>query len=362
MLDQELSLFYDTAPILSINELQCPLPGEEVLWMSPNSEVWHSTMQSIYAFTPNVNPVAPSLLDFFQEFIHDNLSGRRNNLTPQQLRLLLHPLQSMLFHLRQMLSCFPEVLPPRRPAAGTVTKATTMQRLEEVQSLLQKWYDLTMNFEKANPGCPVTRCNLVLYHLVALNAVTNFPEIERLARRDRFDGSYWELSHRRNRCIIQREEAVLHCGQVFKLLRLMPDQYRPNWWAAAAYRATLVLWAESVSRVDPSYQTEKTNVTNGTSGSPSSGGLVPVDQVSPGDPAAMAYVWSRDGVAVLTQPDKTTMGLDKPADVLNYGIRSLDEAVSSRIVDGIRRKLIQLDKYWDVHLRTNSTLGNSAAA
>lgn len=359
MLDQELSLFYDTAPILSINELQCPLPSVEVLWMSPNSEQWHSIVQSIYAFTPNVNSATPSLLEFFQEFIHDNLSRRQDSLTPQQLRLLLHPLQSMLFHLRQMLSCFPEILPPRRPAAGIVTKATTLQRLEEVQGLLQKWYELAMAFEKANPGCPVTRCNLVLYHLISLNVVTNFPEIERLARRDGFDGSYWELTLRHKRCIFQREEAILHCGQVFKLLRLMPDQCRPNWWAAAAYRATLVLWADSIARADPNFQPEKANGTTTNGAGPGSSVLVPVDQLVPGDPTVMAFLWSSEGVAVLTRPDKTTMTLDKASDVLGYGIRSLDEAVSSRIVDGIRRKLTELDKNWSVDIMNGM---NGAAA
>ncbi|KAK3378561.1 hypothetical protein B0H63DRAFT_251071 [Podospora didyma] len=347
MLDQELSLFHDTAPLFAITELRCPLPGSEVLWMASTAEQWLAAVQSVYGCTANVNPqllsapsLTPSLHDLFQDFLSDNLSRRQGSLSPQQLRLILHPLQSLLCHLRQMLSCFSDVLSSRRNGARTVTKASTMLRLEEVQALLQKWYELTMTYHKANPNCPITRCNLVLYHLISLNAVTNFPEIERLARREGFDGSYWELSLRHKRCISQREEAIFHCGQVFRLLRLMPNNRRPSWWSAAMYRATLILWTDSISRLDPNFQTDKReNATGSTS-------PVAIDQVTPEDPAVIAYLWNGDGVAVLTQLDGMTVNLDKPADVLIYAVKNIESGFSSRVGDGIKRKLIALRNNW----------------
>ncbi|KAK0615866.1 transcription factor Cmr1 [Bombardia bombarda] len=351
MLDQELSLFHDTAPLLAITELQCPLPGPEVLWMAPNSERWLAAIQSVYGCTANVNPqllnapsITPSLSDLFQDFLHDNLSRRQSSLSPQQLRLILHPLQSLLCHLRQMLSCFSDVLSSRSRTARTLTKASTLLRLEEVQALLQKWYELTMIYHKANPNCPITRCNMVLYHLISLNAVTNFPEIERLARREGYDGSYWELSLRHKRCIYQREEAIFHCGQVFRLLRMMPNNRRPSWWSAAMYRATLILWTDSISRLDPNFQTDKRD--NSVSGS--SAGPVAIDQVTPEDPAVIAYLWSGDGMAVLTRLDGSTVSLEKPADVLTYAIRNIEDGFSSRIGDGIKRKLMALGSNWSV--------------
>ncbi|KAL2159122.1 hypothetical protein VTH06DRAFT_2881 [Thermothelomyces fergusii] len=50
-----------------------------------------------------------------------------------------------------------------------------------------------MNYSKKNPGCPATRCNLIMYHLVSLNTVTDFSEIEKLARREELGGLQWEL-------------------------------------------------------------------------------------------------------------------------------------------------------------------------
>ncbi|KAL2258266.1 hypothetical protein VTK26DRAFT_8504 [Humicola hyalothermophila] len=349
MLDQELSLFHDTAPLFAITELQCPLPGPEVLWMAPNSEQWFSAVQSVYGCTTNVNPqllsapsVTPSLYDVFQDFLHDSLSRRQPSLSPQQLRLILHPLQALLCHLGQILSCFSDALSTRRTSARTVTKASTLLRLEEVQALLQKWYDMTLSYSKAHPGCPITRCNLVLYHLISLNSVTNFPEIERLARREGFDGSYWELSLRYKRCIYQREEAISHCGQVFRLLRLMPNDRRPAWWSAAMYRATLVLWTDSISRIDPNLQTDKRDDAGGERSPP-----VIIDQVTPEDPALVAYVWSGHGGAVLTRLDGTTFTIDRPADILSYAVHNIESSFSSRVGDGIKRKLIALGHNWN---------------
>ncbi|OTB09256.1 hypothetical protein M426DRAFT_260553 [Hypoxylon sp. CI-4A] len=343
MVDQELSLFHDTAPMLSTSELCAPLPGPELLWMSANADQWMAAVQSIYGCTTNVNPqllttpsLTPSLYDLFQDLLNDNLSRRQGSLTPHQLRLLLHPLQSCLYHITQMLSCFPDVMSARRPGNGTVIKNSFESRLNEIQGLLQKWYELTISYYKANPACAISKTNLVLYHLISLNAVTNFPEIERLARRDEFDGSYWELSLRHKRCIYQREEAIFHCGQVYRLLRSMPRDRRPNWWGAGVYRATLILWTDSVSRLDPNFQKRD------ESGSP-----VAIDQVTPEDPAVIAYLWNGDGVPILThQRDGSGASLEKPHEVLDYAIKTLEHGVSSRLSDGIRRKLITLSANW----------------
>ncbi|KAM0809080.1 putative Transcription factor Pig1p [Seiridium cardinale] len=343
MVDQELSLFHDTAPMLSISELCAPLPGPELLWMSANADQWLAAMQSIYGCTANVNPqllttpsLTPSLYDLFQDFLHDNLSRRQSSLTPHQLRLLLHPLQNLLCHLRQMLTCFSDVLSARRNSSRTVTKASTMLRLEEVQALLQKWYELSITYFKANPSCTVSKTNLVLYHLISLNAVTNFPEIERLARREGFDGSYWELSLRHKRCIYQREESIFHCGQVLRLVRSMPGDRRPTWWSAAIYRAALILWTDSVSRLDPSFP--KTDL---------SGGPVAIDQVTPEDPTVITYLWNTNGIPILTRLDGTTVSLDHPSEVLGYAVNAIEEGVCCRLSAGIKRKLVALCTNWN---------------
>ncbi|KAI3322441.1 hypothetical protein HD806DRAFT_500039 [Xylariaceae sp. AK1471] len=349
MVDQELSLFHDTAPMLAVSELCAPLPGPEVLWMAGNADQWMVAMQSNYGCTANVNAqllttpsLTPSLYDLFQDFLHDNLAPRQASLTPHQLRLLLHPLQSLMCHLRQMISCFSDVLNSRHTSSRIVTKASTQQRLEEVQGLLQRWSALSSAYAEAHPTCAVSKTNMVLYHLISLNAVTNFPEIERLARREGFDGTfpYWELSLRHKRCIYRREASIFHCGQVLRQLRAMPPDRQPSWWSAAVYRATLILWADSVSRLDPSFQRRE------ETGSP-----VTIDQVPPDDQALTAYIWSGEGIPVLRhRPGSPAVSLDKPSDVLKYAVKMIeaDGGLSSRFGDGIKRKLIALNHSWNV--------------
>lgn len=369
MLDQELSLFHDTAPLFAINELQCPLPAPEILWSAQNSERWLAAIQSCYGCTTNVNPqllnsqaLTPSLYDLFQDFLHDSLFKRQGSLSPQQLRLILHPIQALICHLRQMLSCFSDVLGTRRTASRTVTRASTLSRLEEVQQLLRKWFELTMTYYKANPACPVTRCNLVLYHLIALNAVTSFPEIERLARRENFDTTntspHWELTLRHKRCIYSREEALFHSGQVFRHLRLMPNDRRPAWWATAMYRATLVVWVDSICKLDPNFQAADKTQQSGI-GSPGAG-LVAIDQLPADDPTLGGYLYGSEGVGVLTRLDGGTFSLNKPEEILTYAVKNIESGFSSRIGDGIKRKIIALNNNWSVDTLAGMGIGLGA--
>ncbi|EDN97267.1 hypothetical protein SS1G_11792 [Sclerotinia sclerotiorum 1980 UF-70] len=48
MVDQELSLFHDTAPIMSITELETPMPGLECLWLAKDANEWSKIIQQTY--------------------------------------------------------------------------------------------------------------------------------------------------------------------------------------------------------------------------------------------------------------------------------------------------------------------------
>ena len=340
MVDQELGLFHDTAPILSITEIEAPMPSAERLWLAKDAVEWLNIYQEIHGCIDSTSSTSPaashpqSLCDLFQDLLHDNLHGRQTQLTPLELKLLLHPLQSLLCHLRQVLSCFSDVLSSRR-RSRTVTKASTLLRLEEVQSLLQKWYDLCMIHARATPNCPVIQANLVMYHLISLNAVTSFPEIERLARKDGFDGTYWDLSARHKRCIYQSEEAIYHCGQIIRLIRAMPQGGRPHWWSAAMYRTTLILWVDSMSRIDSS-QPKQHNGPN-----------ICIDSILPENPAVARFLWNGDGTPMLTKRDGSLIDLTKPNEVLRHCIDLFDDGVAVRISDGLKRKLQTLFTNWN---------------
>ncbi|KAK2624558.1 hypothetical protein QTJ16_005751 [Diplocarpon rosae] len=348
MVDQELSLFHDTAPVLSISELQTPMPGMEGLWLARDGTEWLAAIQQSQGPGQEIGPPTPSLCDLFQDFLHDNLSRRYDQLSPLQLKLLLHPLQALLCHLRQVLSCFSasasDFFGARRGSrTRTVTRASTMLRMEEVQSLLHQWYELCAVHAKADPACPVTRANLVLYHLVSLNAVTCFPEIERLARRERFDGSRRELAVRYQKCIHQPEESIIHCGQVLRLVSAMPREGRPYWWSAAIYRAALILWLEGLSRPDLGSSSSSSPILPSLA---EKGPLFMIDAVMPDDRAVVSYLWNGEGVPVLTSTRGEGNLEIRPEQVLGHCVALLEQGVASRVSDGIKRKLLELSRTW----------------
>ncbi|KAI0514485.1 hypothetical protein F5B22DRAFT_229336 [Xylaria bambusicola] len=340
MVDQELSLFHDGAPVITVSELCTPLPGPEQLWMSGNADQWMAAMQSNINCPPaNASAqllgaplLEPTLFALFQEFLHNNSESQKwGALTPHRLRLLLHPLQSLLWYQRELKCYLPDTYKLRAMPSKSVDERPPMEHQADTQNLLQRWYKLSRNYFQAHPKCVVSKTNLVLFHLISLNVVTNFSAIEKLAQREDSAAKHGPYIHR-------IEETVYHCGQVVSLMRAIPVDRRPLWWSAALYRALLILWVYSILRGDASF------LQNSETGIP----LV-IDKVAIDDEALYNYMWKEGpkAVPVLSGPSNSTVNLDNPLNVLNYAVKMIDEGNSSRFSDGIKRKLVELAKAWN---------------
>jgi len=336
MLDQELSLFHDTTPILSITDLQAPLPCSEHLWRARNSVEWLDLIQENANNPDYHSPIYPqdnlSLSHLFQDMLRDELEVKNRQLPALRLKLLLHPLQSLVSHLGQLLSCY-YGMHDNQQNTRPLTTASTLMRLEEVQSSLQKWYDIAIVNHRADPDCPITNGSLVLYHLIYLNTITYFPEIERLVRKEGFEGSSWKTALRSKQFIYQPEKAIVHCGQVFRIISKMPEMGRPAWWSAAVYRVTMILWVDRMSRVYSGENFEK-------------GPVFMMNSISPDDPAIKAYVCNTYGTPALLNRDGSFAPLGNRDHVLTHCLTLLDEGVPTRFSDGIKRKLQTLLQNW----------------
>lgn len=339
MIDQELSLFHDTAPILSITELQTPLPCSEGLWRAHSSGEWLDVVRQEHptSGSPGYHSSAYpqddlSLSHLFQDMLRDELTMKNRQMSALRLKLLLHPLQSLVYNLGQLLSCF-YGMHDNRQSTRPLTTASTLMRLEEVQSSLHKWYDIAMSNHRADPNCPITNGSLVLYHLIYLNTVTYFPEIERLVRKEGFDGLSWETALRSKQFIYQPEKAIIHCGQIFRIISNMPEAGRPSWWSAAIYRATMILWVDGISRAYSGETVEH-------------GPAFMINSLSQDDQAIKAYLCNSFGVPALLKRDGSYFQLGNPENVLIHCLTLLDEGVSTRFSDGIRRKLQTLLRNW----------------
>jgi hypothetical protein len=340
MVDQELSLFHDTSPLFSVTEFAAPMPDADRLWHAKSAAEWSSVFEQVHEFSGGYSSVGSgarplSLRELFQHFLDDELIPMGIEMTPLQLRLLLHPLQGLVCQYSQLLSCFSDSLSTRNSSSRAVTALSTRTRLGEVQALLQRWFDLAERYLKANHLCSMMSTNLVIFHLISLNAVTNFPEIERLARRENFDGTYPQLASTHRRCISDIEEAVFHCGQVFRLIRQMPRGIRPPWWAGAVYRVGLVLWTDSL--------TNKENVSPANNGMfPVPGPAFAIDALTPEHPLIIRYLTKREGVPSVTKRDGTQIGIDQTFSIMQHCVDVIDEGAATRFSDGIRAKLDRL--------------------
>ena len=339
MVDQEMALFHDAAPLFSVTEFAAPMPDADRLWRARSAAEWSSVFEQVHEFSGGYSSVGSgarplSLRDLFRHFLDDELISLGIEMTPLQLRLLLHPLQSLITQLGQLLSSFSDSATNRTKTSPAVTFASTRSRLGEVQTLLQRWFDLAERYLKANPMCAMMQTNLVIFHLISANAVTNFPEIEKLARREGFDGTYQQLMYLHQRCIADVQEAVFHCGQVFRLIRSMPRGIRPPWWAGAIYRAGLVLWTNSLADKDAVSPDNGLNTVPGPS--------FAIDALPADHALIVRYITKREGVPCVTKRDGSQMGIEQPFAVLQHCLEVIDEGASTRFSDGIRSKLERL--------------------
>ncbi|KAF9700851.1 hypothetical protein EKO04_000708 [Ascochyta lentis] len=336
MVDQDLSLFHDSAPLFTVTECGAPMPDSDSLWQAPNASEWSQIFNQVHEFSNGYSSVGSgarpvSLKELFRQFLDDEIvvqDVQEIHLTPMHLRLLLHPLQTLVNQYCQLLSCFSDSV-ASRSRNRALTAASTRVRLEEVQALLGRWFDLAQRYLKTNPMCPLMQAGLVMFHLISMNAVTNFPEIEKLARREGVDGTYQQMLWLHKKCISDVQEAVTHAGQVLRLVREMPRGIRPPWWSGAIYRASLVLWTDALTHnesVSPRQQ----------------GAAFPIDRLTADHQTVLRYLSRREGIPTLTTLEGTPIPLDNGFSVLSHCIDVIDEGVATRFSDGIRSKLEKL--------------------
>ena len=342
MVDQDMSLFHDTAPLFSVTEFGAHMPDSDRLWQAQTAAEWSEVFNQVHEFSngyPSVGSGARpiSLRDLFRHFLDDGIviqDVQEIHLTPMHLRLLLHPLQTLVCQYCQLLSCFSDSI-ASRSRNRALTAASTRVRLEEVQALLGRWFDLAKRYMKSNPVCPMMQANLVMFHLISMNAVTNFPEIERLARREGVDGSYQQMLWMHNKCVSDAQEAVVHAGQVLRLVREMPRGIRPPWWPGAVYRAALVMWTHSLAHNESFSPNQQRQYQPPTA-------TFAVDRLPSDHQMILRYLSRKEGTPTMTKLDGSPVPLDNGFGVLSHCIDVIDEGVATRFSDGIRSKLEKL--------------------
>lgn len=336
--DQELSLFHDTAPLFSVASLHATMPDSDRLWHAKSASEWVKLLQET---SGTGHKRSLSLCDLFGLFMitEGKVEESYNEVSAVQLRLLLHPLQSMVCHFRQLLSCLPPGQRSQHNTYRTVFHSTTRVRLNEVQLLLKHWYALSVRSVRSSTEfCPVSCANLVMYHLISLNTIIDFVVIERLARCEGATDIFQQFLWLQLCCLEQTKEIYFHCGQILRLLRSMPQVLRPLWWAAAMYRITLIFWVNSMANMDTHIQDRQSTI--------NSGNPFAIDGLEPEHPSMSQYLNFREGIPTLSKRDGSGIPLTIPTDILTHCVEIIHEESTTRFAFGIKNRLHELAERW----------------
>lgn len=329
IVDQELSLFHDTSPNLSVTELTAALPDSDGLWYAKDAEDWARAVSDTYDGIPaHELESLPSLYSQFKRLMNKDIGKDDAELTPLQLRLLLHPLQALVCHLYQSLN----------PLSSSTTRRQAQRlltQLDEAQSLLKYWRTLYKRTSDTLSGFSPEMCaNLVMYHLIYLNTMIHFPDVEKLARNEvRHDG-FLQSPWVRERFVDEAPRIWVHCGQVIRLYRQMPVSNRPQWWTASVYRVALTMWAACLSGAGyPSAN----NLAAGTDQ------IFLVDSLPTEHRATANFLHRKEGIPMLTKRSGGLTGLDSPTQLLAHCMEVLQEDESTlKLTDGLTTRLSRL--------------------
>lgn len=334
IVDQELGLFSDTAPLLNVVTLQAPMPSSEYLRNARSADEWVSRCHEVYK---DKRPEGPSLRDLFTGFVEGGLSTTDTDLSPLQLRLLLHPLQTLVCQLQQFLTCLPDS--GRQTIGTSISKVAIKARLEEISTLLRQWYGFTeRHIAREGKTCWTTRASLVMYHLISLNTRTSLGFIEQFARGEvqcasARHASQWLQTH----CLDDSEDIFFHCGQIIRQIKSIPEGLRPPWWSGAIYRAALVGWATSMANAGSRLKLDRITETDKP---------FAIDNVEPGHRSIQKYLRYKEGVPMLSRRDGQLVEMNVPTNILQHCITILEEDLSMRVTEGITRKLQSLLDRW----------------
>lgn len=220
--------------------------------------------------------------------------------------------------------------------ARVLSATVASSRLENMSAIVDQWYTVfRQSFRDQEGLCWTTIAALIMYHLIALNSITSFSSIEKFARREVSLEGFREPTWLQMRAVDEHEEALFHCGQVWRLIRLMPEPVRPLWWPGALYRASLVAWATCTAIVGTRSPVD-----------PSTTRFVALDALTPEDPTIQRFRHKREGVPVLTSSHHLVTSLETPINVINYSVEILQRESTTRLGDGISRKLQHLAERW----------------
>lgn len=339
MIDQEGALFHDDGTGVHINDVEIPLPDDDALWSPRGANEWRAAIENRYKLphrghSEQTRP--PSLRAMWNLFLEDQIDTQVAP-TMLQLSLLLQPLQALVYEYVQFVSLLPMSEGNRWSSRLSFSAAMVRVRAGFIQSLLRRWFRLAKKHETASESgfSLLWHTALIKYHLICLNTTLNFPEVERLAQAGlqicTSVDAIW-LGHQYSAS--DHRECVLHCGQILRLVRELPEPQRPAWLPGAVYRTALVLASVTQERGSPYQQSFSTDTSQRR--------FFALDNIHSEARSAHQFLARGESEPVLTDVDGSYIRLDEHSRTLSFCSQLVDAGPPGQLSDGIRLKLENL--------------------
>ncbi|ORY09690.1 hypothetical protein BCR34DRAFT_368046 [Clohesyomyces aquaticus] len=324
-LDQELSLFLDREPSFDIGDLRSPSPEGDDIWNARTAETWRVLYDNSHR--SGSHPLSGA--ELFSKFMGEE---HVEELSPVELRLLLQPLQTFLYHLN-------------KSATHSLSHSSQrllhglLNQLEEARYLLKRWYTIWRSFLNRSDNLSITtNCTMVLFHLISLNSVTYFPDIERLARGEMDVDTFLQSPWGGKRYSKEAHQIWCYSGQVIRHFRRMPNSNRPFWWSGALYRVALCMWVAHLS-----------TRTHGPHTSTPASELehIAMDTYPLDHPSILRYLRRPEGQPVFSRSDGSPVLLQTSTDAVRHCIVLLKEMkTGSQLDEEIVVRLSRLAERW----------------
>jgi hypothetical protein len=321
-----------------ISELEVELPADEKLWMAPDARTWKAAFDETQRDTGGDSRF--SLHELFSLFAEDRLQGFGRDLNVMDMRLILHPLHSVVSNYCQVTASLNSRSKRSRNTSSRI-RSSSSQTFEEIHSLARRWMAVFQTLDiQGTRLLAAARATLIQYHLISINLLCSFKTLELFSRKEDPDiieelaSSIQEELHK------QSPELLLHCGQILQLVRDADVKLRPPWWSIAVYRSTLVIWVYSITR---KYVVKQIRPVHR-----SSGPAVSLDTLPFFDPNLSHYLLHRVGDPHVTAADGSLVSVDRPREILQTGIEAFGRGPRLwRLTRGLQCKLEALYRDWE---------------
>ena len=305
--------------------------------MAPDAQTWKAAFDETQRSPDNDSRL--SLHELFSLFAEHGLQDFGRDLNLMDLRLLLHPLHSVVSNYCQVTATLNAQSKRSRNASNRIRSSS--QIFEEIHNLARRWLAAfqTLNIQGTRL-LAAARAALIQYHLININLLCSFKALELFSQKGEPEIIGELASSIQEELDKHSPELLLHCGQILRLVRDADVKLRPPWWSIAVYRATLVIWVYSITRKFVHKQIGQDHLPSGPA--------VALDTLPFFDPNLSHYLLHRIGDPHVTAEDGTVISVDRPRAVLQTGIEAFGRGRRLwRLTRGLQCKLEALYRDWN---------------